>query len=61
MDEVIQRIPGAEEIMIGRDMNGHICCDRTSYDRVYWGYGFSIKNDAGEKCYLISVQRMIWQ
>jgi len=32
MDEVIQRIPGAEEVVIGDDMN--VGCDRTGYDRV---------------------------
>jgi len=33
MDEVIQRIPVVEEIVIGGDMNSHIDCDITGYDR----------------------------
>ncbi|XP_060872665.1 uncharacterized protein LOC132946637 [Metopolophium dirhodum] len=38
-----------EEIGIGGDMNGHVGCDRTGYDRVHGGYGFGLRNDAGRK------------
>jgi len=47
MDKVIQRIPGTEKIVIGGDMNGHVGCNRTGYDKVHGGYGFGFRNDAG--------------
>lgn len=51
MDEVIQRISGTGETVIGGDMNGHAGCDRTGYDRVHGGYGFGIRNDEGGKVF----------
>ena len=46
MDEIIQEI---EDIVIERDMNGHVGCDRIDYDREY---GFGERNE-DEKKYLI--------
>ena len=49
MDEVIQGIPGHEDVVIGGDMNGHVGSEKLEYERVHGGYGFGERNEAGEK------------
>ncbi|XP_050521633.1 uncharacterized protein LOC126894562 [Daktulosphaira vitifoliae] len=49
MDEEMQGVPGNEDVVIGGDMNGHIGNERRGYERVHGGYGFSGKNEAGER------------
>ncbi|XP_015368067.1 PREDICTED: uncharacterized protein LOC107164673 [Diuraphis noxia] len=49
MDGVIQRISEAEEIRIGGDVNSHVGCDRTGFNRVHGGYRFGLGNDKGGK------------
>ena len=49
MDEIVQGIPGREDIVIGGDMNGHLGSNRTGYERVHGGYGFGERNYMGER------------
>ncbi|XP_050524012.1 sentrin-specific protease 1-like [Daktulosphaira vitifoliae] len=49
MDEVMQRVFGNEDAVIGRGMNGHVGNERRGYERVCGGYSFKGKNEAGER------------
>ncbi|XP_050521934.1 uncharacterized protein LOC126894745 [Daktulosphaira vitifoliae] len=49
MDEVMQDVPGNEDAVIGGDMNEDVNNDSKGYERVHIGYGFSRKNEAGER------------
>lgn len=49
IDEVIQRIRGSKDILIGGDMNGPEGNDKTVYERVHGWYSFGIRNEAVER------------
>ncbi|XP_050531470.1 uncharacterized protein LOC126900072 [Daktulosphaira vitifoliae] len=49
MHEVMQGVYGNKDAVIGGYMNGHVGNERRGYERVHGGYGFSGKNEAGER------------
>ncbi|GMP80885.1 hypothetical protein CsSME_00035817 [Camellia sinensis var. sinensis] len=48
MDEILREIPVGENLVIGGDFNGHVGIDKLGYERVYGGYRFGDRNEAGE-------------
>jgi len=59
MDEVIQRIPGAEEIVIGGDMNGYVGVIELATIEYIEGVDL-VSEMMQEEKYSTSLQRMIW-
>ena len=43
MDEILQEILVGENLVIGRDFNGHVGIDKLGYERVHGGYDLMIE------------------
>src|ERR1041384_3289779 len=48
MDEIMQGIPGDQQIFIGGDLNGHVGKDNNGYGKVHGGFGFGTRNEEGK-------------
>ena len=50
LDEEVQKIPGAERVVIGADLNGHVGEGNTGDERVMGGkYGVRERNEEGQR------------
>jgi len=49
MYEVMQGISGNEDVVIGRDIYGHVGRERKKYERIHGGFGFREGNEVGER------------
>uniref|UniRef100_A0A8D9DR12 Craniofacial development protein 2 n=1 Tax=Cacopsylla melanoneura TaxID=428564 RepID=A0A8D9DR12_9HEMI len=49
LEDVLERIPENELVMIGSDMNGHVGKNRDGHEECHGGYGFGEKNEPGER------------
>jgi len=49
MEEVIQEIPGNEDVVIKEDTNVHVRYERRRSERIHGRYGYGEKNETGEK------------
>ncbi|KAI5740423.1 hypothetical protein M8J76_003694 [Diaphorina citri] len=49
LEDVLERIPENELVMIGADMNGHVGKRRDGHEECHGGYGFGEKNEPGER------------
>lgn len=47
LEDVVQRVPLGEKLIIGGDLNGHVGTSRDGFESVHGGFGFGEKNDAG--------------
>ena len=47
LDEEVQKIPGAERVVIGADLNGHVGEWNTGDERVMGRYGVRERNEEG--------------
>ncbi|KAL6495684.1 hypothetical protein OROGR_030247 [Orobanche gracilis] len=47
LEEVVERIPMGEKLIIGGDLNGHVGVSRDGFESVHGGFGFGDKNEAG--------------
>ena len=48
LDEEVQKIPGAERVVIGADLNGHVGKEKTGDERVMGRYGLRERNEEGQ-------------
>ncbi|KAL6579441.1 hypothetical protein OROMI_009657 [Orobanche minor] len=46
-EEVVERIPMSEKLIIGGDLNGHVGVSRDGFESVHGGFGFGDRNEAG--------------
>ena len=49
LDEEVQKIPGAERVVIGADLNGHVGEGNTGDERVMGRYGVRERNEEGQR------------
>ena len=49
LDEEVQKIPGAERVVIGADLNGHMGEGNTGDERVMGRYGVRERNEKGQR------------
>ncbi|KAL6564528.1 hypothetical protein OROMI_015978 [Orobanche minor] len=47
LEEVVERIPMSEKLIIGGDLNGHVGVSRDGFESVHGGFGFGDRNEAG--------------
>ncbi|KAL6582639.1 hypothetical protein OROMI_004717 [Orobanche minor] len=47
LEEVVERIPMGEKLIIGGDLNGHVGVSRDGFESVHGGFGFGDRNEAG--------------
>ncbi|KAL6582640.1 hypothetical protein OROMI_004718 [Orobanche minor] len=47
LEEVVERIPMGEKLIIGGDLNGHVGVSRDGFESVHGGFGFGDWNEAG--------------
>ncbi|KAL6536568.1 hypothetical protein OROGR_013140 [Orobanche gracilis] len=47
LEEVVERIPMGEKLIIGGDLNGHVGVSRDGFESVHGGFGFGDMNEAG--------------
>ena len=47
LDEVVQRVPAGEKLIVGGDFNGHVGARNDGFEEVHGGYGFGLMNDDG--------------
>ncbi|KAL6502451.1 hypothetical protein OROHE_024456 [Orobanche hederae] len=46
LEEVVERIPMGEKLIIGGDLNGHVGVSRDGFESVHGGFGFEDMNEA---------------
>ncbi|KAL6579357.1 hypothetical protein OROMI_009573 [Orobanche minor] len=46
LEEVVERIPMSEKLIIGGDLNGHVGVSRDGFESVHGGFGFGDRNEA---------------
>ena len=47
LEEVVQRVPIGEQLIIGGDLNGHVGSGRDGFESVHGGFGMGNRNEAG--------------
>ncbi|KAK9664956.1 hypothetical protein RND81_14G079800 [Saponaria officinalis] len=47
LEEVVERVPIGERLLVGGDLNGHVGTSRVGFENIYGGFGFGEKNEAG--------------
>ncbi|XP_021859878.2 uncharacterized protein [Spinacia oleracea] len=47
LEEVVQRVPKSEKLIIGGDLNGHVGSSRDGFERIHGGFGYRDQNEAG--------------
>ena len=49
LENAFSRIPGVKEVVVAGDLNGHVCMDRTGYQRWHGGQTLGQRNEEGER------------
>ncbi|XP_021846821.1 uncharacterized protein [Spinacia oleracea] len=47
LEEVVQRVPRSEKLIIGGDLNGHVGSSRDGFESIHGGLGYGERNEAG--------------
>ncbi|XP_074276968.1 uncharacterized protein LOC141600622 [Silene latifolia] len=47
LEEVVERVPIGEKLIIGGDLNGHVGTSRVGFENIHGGFGFGERNEAG--------------
>ncbi|XP_056690259.1 uncharacterized protein [Spinacia oleracea] len=47
LEEVVQRVPRSEKLIIGGDLNGHVGSSRDGFESIHGGFGYGERNEAG--------------
>ncbi|KAK9683810.1 hypothetical protein RND81_10G166300 [Saponaria officinalis] len=47
LEEVVERVPIGERLLVGGDLNGHVGTSRVGFENIHGGFGFGEKNEAG--------------
>ncbi|XP_056685743.1 uncharacterized protein [Spinacia oleracea] len=47
LEEVVQRVPRSEKMIIGGDLNGHVGSSRDGFESIHGGFGYGERNEAG--------------
>ncbi|XP_056684315.1 uncharacterized protein [Spinacia oleracea] len=47
LEEVVQRVPRSEKLIIGGDLNGHVGSSRDEFESIHGGFGYGERNEAG--------------
>ncbi|XP_056688564.1 uncharacterized protein [Spinacia oleracea] len=47
LEEVVQRVPKSEKLIIGGDLIGHVGSSRDGFESIHGGFGYGDRNEAG--------------
>ncbi|XP_056694778.1 uncharacterized protein [Spinacia oleracea] len=47
LEEVVQRVPRSEKLIIGGDLNGHVGSSRDGFESIHGGFWYGERNEAG--------------
>jgi len=47
LEEMVQRVPNGEKLIIGGDLNGHVGASRDGFENIHGGFGYGDRNDVG--------------